>query len=62
MNAPSIAEQIATVKEIRDMLIRSYTVMCGPTKGQIIEPGVARQLECLAATKLILQREKVRRK
>lgn len=62
MSAPSIVEQIAAVKEWREILIRSYTDMCGPTKGKITEPGIARQLECLLATLAILKREKGRRK
>ncbi len=55
---PRIAEQVRVLKEIIAMFRLSYTDMIGPTKGQITEPGVARQIECVETSVLLLKKIK----
>lgn len=45
--SPSFDEQIAAVELAISGLVNSFTQRCGPNKGKIVDPEIAREIECL---------------
>lgn len=58
MNPPSLDEQIAAIGNQIETLVNSFTILIGPDKGQITEPGIEREIECLRAAIESLERLK----